>query len=560
MTIPILWENPFTLKCLNGKRFDFLDVYFKFFSSLDRETFIEFGTEIKPIENPLFNYPSLIKTLDTFRMESHTINWISNLDNMSSHSTYKDESDKITFRDNEKEVLLIVNDDSRLKKLVDRICGFLLKSFITNNASLKKFNLEITTSHGHYLPVFFQFIFDHATFLSNVEKFGIGFIANSHDLKYSQLLTSLPSSLPSVKHFHISYIARSRNLTNETRSRIHLLSFNISLDALNYYNNNLTSIEFHRCNFQKVYKFDELNDLAQLRSLVFIQCKWINSQFFQSLLDIPTPLKLKSLKIHGPATGFDLLIKKSGSYLEHLELFLIGPSGGVYENIIIHCDQLKFLHLANINHKDNSQLYGMISRNYEHLKYLTLASSMSVNKNSKFLFGLGSVLPKSLEYLDFDIAANQKSLKTFLTDFRHIRLNTLLFRNRKNASVDVTFIILKNFVIQNEIRNFSYLINKNFNPDDIEHRNLLQLVNNLPPRKLLTCKPSQFELADEPATRALDAIKEFHKEDNIGEKCERTRDKIGKLRLLCLNINFISFFLHPVNAVGALAHQLFEIE
>ncbi|CAI2171272.1 9588_t:CDS:2 [Funneliformis geosporum] len=79
-------------------------------------------------------------------------------------------------------------------------------------------------------------------------------------------------------------------------------------------------------------------------------------------------------------------------------------------------------------------------------------------------------------------------------------------------------------------------------------------------KKLLTCKPSQFELADEPATRALDAIKEFHKEDNIGEKCERTRDKIGKLRLLCLNINFISFFLHPVNAVGALAHQLFEIE
>ncbi|CAI2170292.1 141_t:CDS:1 [Funneliformis geosporum] len=479
VTIPILWENPFALKWLNGKRFDFLEVYFKFFSIADIE-FIEFETKIKVISNPLFNYPSFIKTLDTFRMESHAINWVNNLEPISSLSISNAESDKI-FLDNEMKVLSIVNNDSKLKRLVDMICSFLLKSFIINNASLKVLNMKITTSHGLYLPHFFQLIFDNATFVSNVEKFGIGFIANPLVSKFPQLellLTSLPSSLPSVKHFHISYISRSKNLTNETNSKIHLLKFNISLDAFNYYNNNLTSIEFYRCDFQNVYTFNELNGFTQLRFLGFIQCKWIKPQFFQPLLDTPTPLKLKSLKVYGQPTGFELLIEKAGSYLEHLDLFLKGASGGVYESIIIHCNRIKFLCLANLYHDDNSQLYKMIHRNNDHLKYLTLATGMNVKMNSKFLCGLGSVLSNSLEYLDLSIAADRKSLKTFLANFRNVGLKTFLFRNRKYENVDVTFNVLKSFVIENEIRNFSYNVNKYFNP---EHHNLLQFIKNMPP-------------------------------------------------------------------------------
>ncbi|CAG8753082.1 17875_t:CDS:1, partial [Funneliformis caledonium] len=249
MTIPILWEKPFALKCLNGKRFDFLEVYFSFFSELDRNQLIKFGVKFKRISTPLFIYPSFIKSLDTYRMELHAINWANNLDAdiTSSPSTIKVEPDDITFLDIGKEVEIGYND-IRLKKFVDMICSLLLKSFMINNASLKDFNLKITTSHGLFLPKFFQLIFNNTTFVSNVEKFSIGFIANPNVSKFSQLeslLTSLPSSLPFVKHFHISYLSRSKVLKNETKSRTHILSLKISLDAFNFYNNHLTSIEFN---------------------------------------------------------------------------------------------------------------------------------------------------------------------------------------------------------------------------------------------------------------------------------------------------------------------------
>ncbi|CAI2181351.1 15353_t:CDS:1 [Funneliformis geosporum] len=480
MTIPILWENPFELKCLDGKR-DFIKNYFIFFSRLERKKLIEFGAKIEPISTPLFNYPSFIKTLDTFRMELHVINWVNNLNTILSTPRGKDTYRyTITFLDYEKEVFLIKNHNSRLKKIVDTLCGFLLKSFIINNASLKNFNLKISNSHGHYLPKFFQMIFDNATFVSHVENFRVGFIANPHVLNFSQLeslFTSLPSSLPLVKNFHISYIARSKNLNNMLKSKAVLLSLNVSLDAFNYYNNRLTSIEFHRCNFKNVDTFDELNDFTQLRYLSFINCKSIKPQFFQPLLDTQTPLKLKSLKLTGPPTGFDLLIQKAGYYLENLELFLFGASGQVYESIRIHCDQIKFFHLANLHHDDNSQLYGMITRNNESLKYLTIASCMSGKMNSKFLCGLASLLPKSLEYLDLEIVIDIKGLKTFLSNLRHVELNTLLFRHKiKNESFDV-FDIVTDFVIQNKIRNFSYRLNKCFNPYDHDIFALFNMVN-----------------------------------------------------------------------------------
>ncbi|CAG8611602.1 3466_t:CDS:2 [Funneliformis mosseae] len=77
----------------------------------------------------------------------------------------------------------------------------------------------------------------------------------------------------------------------------------------------------------------------------------IGKEIKPQLLDTPTSLKLKSLKLHG-------------------------ASGGVYESVIINCDQIKFLCLANLYHNDNSRLYGMITRNNKRLKYLTISSFM----------------------------------------------------------------------------------------------------------------------------------------------------------------------------------------
>ena len=76
ITTPILWENPFSIKCQDGYPYNFLDTYFLFINEDDKAKLKEFGITINSpsFKNPLFNYPSFIKTLDTYRVELHTIN------------------------------------------------------------------------------------------------------------------------------------------------------------------------------------------------------------------------------------------------------------------------------------------------------------------------------------------------------------------------------------------------------------------------------------------------------------------------------------------------------
>src|ERR1043166_5138120 len=66
LAIPLLWEDPFSIK-YRVNPFHFLDTYFLFFNENDRNklNFHKFDN----LHKPLFNYPSLIKTLNLFRIQ-----------------------------------------------------------------------------------------------------------------------------------------------------------------------------------------------------------------------------------------------------------------------------------------------------------------------------------------------------------------------------------------------------------------------------------------------------------------------------------------------------------
>src|ERR1043166_7850642 len=80
LAIPLLWEDPFSVKCQeNYLSSHFIDTYFLFLNEDDKSKvkaikFYEFDSNLN---NPLFNYPSLIKTINFYRIESHALNWIS---------------------------------------------------------------------------------------------------------------------------------------------------------------------------------------------------------------------------------------------------------------------------------------------------------------------------------------------------------------------------------------------------------------------------------------------------------------------------------------------------
>src|SRR2546429_4945539 len=81
IAIPILWKDPFST--INQKEFDhhlhFLDIYFLLLNDDDKKSFkmYKVGRRMNSFSfEPLFNYPSFIKTLNTYQLEFHVVNWL----------------------------------------------------------------------------------------------------------------------------------------------------------------------------------------------------------------------------------------------------------------------------------------------------------------------------------------------------------------------------------------------------------------------------------------------------------------------------------------------------
>src|ERR1044072_623685 len=71
LAIPLLWEDPFSIKYRKHLPTHFLDTYFLFLSDNDKTKIMPYCYEFKP----LFNYPSLIKTMILSRIRFHIANW-----------------------------------------------------------------------------------------------------------------------------------------------------------------------------------------------------------------------------------------------------------------------------------------------------------------------------------------------------------------------------------------------------------------------------------------------------------------------------------------------------
>src|SRR3954470_5135672 len=64
LAIPLLWEDPFSIKYQEHPTFHFLDIYFLFLNDSDKsklKNIILYEIDSN-LQKPLFNYPSLIKT------------------------------------------------------------------------------------------------------------------------------------------------------------------------------------------------------------------------------------------------------------------------------------------------------------------------------------------------------------------------------------------------------------------------------------------------------------------------------------------------------------------
>src|SRR5688572_29753886 len=135
LAIPLLWEDPFSIKY---RSFHFLDTYFLFLSDNDKIKIkeilsYEFASNL---QKPLFNYPSLIKTLNTYRIHLHVSSWTYNI---TSTSVQKSSNDKDNFLTTIEFTPNVGVDKEKIKV----VCTALFKFFIENNASLNNLYMRV---------------------------------------------------------------------------------------------------------------------------------------------------------------------------------------------------------------------------------------------------------------------------------------------------------------------------------------------------------------------------------------------------------------------------------
>ena len=134
LAIPLLWEDPFSVKCRENLSSHFIDTYFLFLSDIDKskmetKLYSKFDSNL---HNPLFNYPSLIKTVNFYRIGSHVTN------RLSVNSTQQFSNKKLQLINLQNGL----SDRANCKEEME-ICTALLRLFMENNATLN--NLYINS-------------------------------------------------------------------------------------------------------------------------------------------------------------------------------------------------------------------------------------------------------------------------------------------------------------------------------------------------------------------------------------------------------------------------------
>ncbi|CAB4402489.1 unnamed protein product [Rhizophagus irregularis] len=517
LAIPILWENPLFTKWKDGFQHHFLDIYFLFLDEEDKKCLNKETLVIQRIKSfsfkPLFDYPSFIKNLSTYQLEWQVVNWLyfiqqtNLLSNSSSTNqnedsksyislTIKDHSniDSLTLKNHES--IINLNNKKKLlsKDMSNVICTLLIKLFIKKNANLNNLNISILSQNNFFIDLF-EFIIMKPNFIKDIKYLTISskniYLSNQFD----SFLYSIPKLFTSIKNLNLNLKVNDVPLTKSLADTIHsqsnishiTISFTKSdiiylFDTFEYCSKTLISLKFLECDFTSinVSSFRGLKYLTQLKYFYLINCLGFKLHVIQPLLNISTPLMIKSLTITDgniSTNSIQLLLQKIGNYLEYL--FLSIPIEFIREliinNIIDYCDKIKFLHLNHIDYKNIPQICSLVSHFRNHLKYLTLeynfksfntsnALDLFPNNTNKYEHQKGSlellkeldkILPNNLDYLNLYISIDPNQLNDFLITCKRIGLKNLLLRNNNIENLQNILNILKEFAINNN--NLNYL-------------------------------------------------------------------------------------------------------
>ncbi|PKC58909.1 hypothetical protein RhiirA1_540802 [Rhizophagus irregularis] len=420
LTIPLLWENPFSIP---NKNHNFIGIYLHNLNDDLKAQLNEYKIDDKLFpSNTLFNYPIFLKYFYTEKIISSNEKWSNDI---------------------ELENRLIFE----FKRL---IYMSLFKIFIENEVNIHTFDIEVNSS---YKDDMLELILQKPNFLHNIRnlKFNCDDDLFSHTKNLTYQMINLCQNLKKISlAFNNSFLIYQTSLLSKD---------------YNHLSNTLNTIVLYLINFKIITNLDNIfEQLNGLESVHIIYCD-LGTGFIQSIINLTKPFKLKSLFLYRNELkiieSLQLLLQKYGDYLENFACSfgsnLLSEEQQLLEFIIKYCKNIKFLDLAVLN---NTQIiYSLLNltenvkQNLSHLSINIFANSVfsdTIDVNSITLQNLGQLLPLKLEYLSLTLFSIEwkNDFKIFLKNSQNTFIKKLLIRCRSRDTHDFILSYIKEYIMK----------------------------------------------------------------------------------------------------------------
>ncbi|CAB5177587.1 uncharacterized protein OCT59_003899 [Rhizophagus irregularis] len=436
LAIPLLWEDPFSIPTQN---YNCIEIYLHNLNDYDKKDVNKYENNNFFSSNTLFNYPSLIKCLNTHKIVNAIEEWVA--------------------APIEKRSIYYYSTSPTL------IYKLLLKVFVENKARLNAF--EIILNRVIDFQCFnesFEFLLQNPNFIRNIKILKLEKVSNL--TKIYSLLKFLYSNCNSIstiffqfqKNFNDKLIEKysSQIIYAQKNLKKVLFDFNefplyYSLLSLKNSNclNTLKTIIFHNVNFSNIVGLNEVfEQLNVLDSIHILYCLSLNSDFIQQIIKITKPFKLKSLFINEleifQIETLQYLLQKSGNYLENIGLISSEfNQKQLFEIILKYCTRIRFFDLPGFCDQNIHLAFKLIENAENNLNYLSLDIY-----NQLVLQGLGQLLPVKLEYLNLSIMTSTSNFKIFLKSSQRTFIKKLLIRNEMQVGSEDILPYIKEYIMK----------------------------------------------------------------------------------------------------------------
>jgi hypothetical protein len=427
LAIPLLWEDPFSLKY--PKNYCYIEVYLQHLNDDDKTQLNVYGISSNDLNpsNTLFNYPSFIQHLDICNTSDSIEKWVEAIKTTKIIEHLSNYADKINF-----------------KKL---IYGLLFRIFIENEVNVHTFKVT-TVLYGdyEYFNDTAEFVMQNPNFICNIRNLILyfnltnGYINNFMIFLYSNcnsilsLYFTFPSSCSQTSQTtekHLSQLIDSQqNLKKITLSLNGDLPLYHTLLSLKNSNctNTLRTVIFYYIDFRNVVVFNEVfEQLNVLESIHIVRC-YLDSNFTKQIINLTKPFKLESLLLNKPITELQSLLQKYGEYLEKFGLEIELTQEGL-ESCIKYCSsKIKFLKFSALDDQNIYKTIHLVEKVKQSLNYLTI-QSYNDEHSSIILQNLGQILPSLLGYLNLALKINTSDFEIFLKNSHKTFIKKLLIKN-----------------------------------------------------------------------------------------------------------------------------------